>query len=318
MSKKNKKKVEKITGVVEKHPKGFGFIKQEDGQDIFIGRSNMHGAMNQDLVEVDLLPSYLWTKSKEGIITKVVERKYTEVVGTFQKNGKFGFVVSDDKKNPDDVFIKKEFFKNAQNGDKVVAKIIKYPDKFTSAEGKISEILAKAGQVGGDISSLIRQYGLFETFPSRVNGEAKSVSKEEITVEEIRRRLDLREQKTITIDGPTAKDLDDAISIQQLSNGNYLLGVHIADVSHYVREDGYLDKEALKRGTSVYLVNRVVPMLPKALSNGICSLNPHEDRLTLSCIMEIDSSGDVIAHQIEESVIHSTVSYTHLGMIKKH
>lgn len=305
MSKKNKKKVEKITGVVEKHPKGFGFIKQEDGQDIFIGRSNMHGAMNQDLVEVDLLPSYLWTKSKEGIITKVVERKYTEVVGTFQKNGKFGFVVSDDKKNPDDVFIKKEFFKNAQNGDKVVAKIIKYPDKFTSAEGKISEILAKAGQVGGDISSLIRQYGLFETFPSRVNGEAKSVSKEEITVEEIRRRLDLREQKTITIDGPTAKDLDDAISIQQLSNGNYLLGVHIADVSHYVREDGYLDKEALKRGTSVYLVNRVVPMLPKALSNGICSLNPHEDRLTLSCIMEIDSSGDVIAHQIEESVIHS-------------
>ena len=294
-----------LTGVLEKHPKGFGFVRQEEGGDIFIARSNMLGAMNGDLVEADLLPPYLWTRSKEGIVTKILQRNTVEVVGTFQKNKEFGFVVADDKKMQDDIFIKKDFFRSAQNGDKVVAKITQYPDKVHSAEGKITEIIARNGQTGSDVLSMIRAAGLLETFPSRCNAEAKARSKEEITEEVLEGRVDLRDKNIITIDGPTAKDLDDAISVDILPDGNYLLGVHIADVSHFVEEDGYLDKEALKRGTSVYLLNRVIPMLPKVLSNGVCSLNEGEDRLTLSCFMEIDSSGNVVSHEIRESVIRS-------------
>ena len=304
MSKKMKR-IEPATGIIEKHGRGFGFVRQEEGDDIFIGPANMLGAMNGDLVEVDLLPEHLCTRSKEGIVTKILERKYSEVVGTFQDNGRFGFVVPDDRKNTDDVFIKKELARGAQNGDKVVARITKYPDKFSRAEGKITEIIARAGQVGGDISGLIRQYGLFETFPSRANAEAKHAAKAPITATDLGGRLDLRGEKIFTIDGPAAKDLDDAVSIHQLPNGNFLLGVHIADVTHYVSEDGPLDWEALKRGTSVYLVNRVVPMLPRVLSNGMCSLNPDEDRLTLSCLMEIDENGFIVNHDISKSVIHS-------------
>lgn len=294
-----------LTGVLEKHPKGFGFVRQEEGGDIFVGRDNMLGAMNGDLVEVDLLPPYLWTRSKEGIVTKIPQRNTIEVVGTFQQNKKFGFVVADDKKMQDDIFIKKDAFRGAQNGDKVVARITQYPDKVHSAEGRITEIIARNGQTGGDVLSMIRAAGLFETFPSRCNAEAKARSKEQITKEVLEGRVDLRDKNIITIDGPTAKDLDDAVSVEVLPDGNYLLGVHIADVSHFVKEDGYLDKEALKRGTSVYLLNRVVPMLPKVLSNGVCSLNEGEDRLTLSCFMEIDSSGNVVSHEIRESVIRS-------------
>ena len=295
----------KITGIIEKNPRGFGFVRQEDGADIFIAPDNMGGAMSGDMVEADLLPPYLWTRSREGIIVKVLERKTTEVVGTFQKNRQYGFVVPDDKKSCDDIFIKRDFFRNAQNGDKVVAKITKYPEGRFGAEGKITEIIAQKGQTGSAVMSMIRARGLFETFPSRVNAEAKARSKELITEEEIARRLDLRKEKIFTIDGTDAKDLDDAVSISVLDNGNYLLGVHIADVSHFVCEDGPTDKEALKRGTSVYLLNRVIPMLPKVLSNGACSLNPGEDRLTISCIMEIDKSGEVVSHNIEESVIRS-------------
>ena len=304
MSKKNKK-TEPVLGIIEKHARGFGFVRQEEGEDIFIGPANTLGAMNGDLVEVDILPEYLWNRSMEGIVTKIIERKYTEVVGTFQDNGRFGFVVPDDRKNSDDVFIKKEVARGASNGDKVVCRITKYPDRFSRAEGKITEIIARAGQIGGDISSMIRQYGLFETFPSRANAEAKHAAKAPITASDLGGRLDLRGEKIFTIDGPTAKDLDDAVSIHRLPNGNWLLGVHIADVTHYVSEDGPLDKEALKRGTSVYLVNRVVPMLPRVLSNGMCSLNPREDRLTLSCLMEIDETGTVVNHDISKSVIHS-------------
>ncbi len=303
--KKGKTKFEKITGIMEKHSRGFGFIKQEEGGDIFIASVNMGGAMNGDLVEVDLLPYYLWEKSKEAIVTKILERNTTEVVGTFQKNRRYGFVVPDNRKCSEDIFIKKEFFGKAENGDKVVVKITKYPDRAHSAEGKIHEIVAKKGQVGSDVLSMIRSAGLFETFPSRVNAEAKARSKEPISDSLIKKRKDLRDWNIITIDGPTAKDLDDGVSISTLENGNFLLGVHIADVSHYVAEDGYIDKEALKRGTSVYLLNRVIPMLPKVLSNGVCSLNPGEDRLTLSCIMEIDHSGTVVNQSIEETVINS-------------
>ena len=307
---KNKKKVKKekrviAVGVLEKNKSGFGFVRQEEGGDIFIGRGNMGGAMHGDTVQVDMLPEDLWTKSKEGIVDKVLERGLTEVVGTFQNNKRFGFVVSDNKRNNDDIFIRKKDFKNAQNGDTVVAKITKYPEKNISAEGKITEVVSHYGEVGGEIKAIIRSNGLFETFPSRANAEAKAKAKEEISPEEIKRRKDLRHTTVITIDGASSKDLDDGVSISKLDNGNYLLGVHIADVSHYVESEGPLDKEALKRGNSVYLLSRVVPMLPRVLSNGICSLNPDEDRLTLSCDMEIDSKGNVVNHQIYESIINN-------------
>ena len=293
------------SGILEKHPKGFGFVRMEEGGDIFVSKNDMMGAMNGDMVEVDLLPPYLWNRSKEGIITGILKRNTAEVVGTFQNNRKFGFVIAYDKKLREDIFIKKDFFRGAQDGDKVVAKITKYPDKNSCAEGKITEIIAKEGQTGSDVLSMIRGAGLFETFPSRCNAEAKARSREEIAKEATWFRIDLRNKNTITIDGPNAKDLDDAVSIDRLPNGNRLLGVHIADVSHFVEEDGYLDREALKRGTSVYLLNRVIPMLPKALSNGVCSLNEGQDRLCLSCIMEIDKEGSVVSHEICESLICS-------------
>ena len=296
---------EPITGIIEKHARGFAFLRREEGADIFIAPDNLGGAMNGDTAQVELLPPYLWTKSKEGIVVKILERATKEVVGTFQKKKGFGFVVPDDRKLTEDIYIKKDAFRSAANGDKVVEKITQYPDKQHRLEGKITEIVARKGETGSDVLSLIRGYGLFQTFPSRVNAEAKVRGKEKITDEEIARRLDLRGKNIFTIDGPDAKDLDDAVSIERLANGNYRLGVHIADVSHYVEEDGWLDKEALKRGTSVYLLNRVVPMLPKGLSNGICSLNEGEDRLTLSCFMEIDAQGEVVHHELAESVINS-------------
>ena len=303
-----KREMQRITGIIEKHKKGFGFIRQEEGADFFVAPDKMGGAMNGDTVEAEILPPHMTRRSHEARVIQILEHKTTELVGTFEKHKHYGFVVPDDKKIGEDVFVKRDFARNAQTGDKVVAKITRYPDVSHSLEGKITEVIAREGQPGSDVLSLIRAYGLYETFPSRVNAEAKARSREPITEKMISEsgRLDLRDKTIFTIDGPTAKDLDDAVSIEMLPNGNYLLGVHIADVSHFVAEDGYLDREALKRGTSVYLINRVVPMLPKALSNGSCSLNEGEDKLTLSCFMEINGEGAVVDHSIHESVIRSS------------
>lgn len=303
-----KREMQRITGIIEKHKKGFGFIRQEEGADFFVAPDKMGGAMNGDTVEAEILPPHMTRRSHEARVIQILEHKTTELVGTFEKHKHYGFVVPDDKKIGEDVFVKRDFARNAQTGDKVVAKITRYPDVSHSLEGKITEVIAREGQPGSDVLSLIRAYGLYETFPSRVNAEAKARSREPITEKMISEsgRLDLRDKTIFTIDGPTAKDLDDAVSIEMLPNGNYLLGVHIADVSHFVVEDGYLDREALKRGTSVYLINRVVPMLPKALSNGSCSLNEGEDKLTLSCFMEINGEGAVVDHSIQESVIRSS------------
>lgn len=303
-----------ITGILQKHKRGFGFVVPDEISDlsqlsltgdIFIGSDNMHGAMDGDRVEVDLIPQYLWKESPEGIIVNIVDRKFTEIVGTFDKSKKFGFVVPDDKRLNDDIFIAKKYFSGAKNGDKVVAEIMRYADNKNKAEGRIKEIVSRQGEPGGDIKALIRQNNMFKTFPSRASAEAKAVSKQGITEEEIKNRRDLRELYTITIDGADSKDFDDAVSIEKKENGNFVLGVHIADVCHYVKENGPLDKEAAKRGNSVYLIDQVVPMLPEALSNGICSLNPNEDRLTLTCEMEIDQTGKVVNHDIFESIIHS-------------
>ena len=295
---------EPVTGILEKNKAGFGFVRREDG-DIFISRSNMNGAMHGDTVSVDMLPEYLWDKNREGIVDKIIERASAEVVGTFEKSKKYGFVVPEDPRNTDDVYIRKSNFSGAHTGDRVVATILKYPDRNVGAEGRISEIIARRDEPGADIMAMIRSRGLRETFPSRANAEAKAMAKAGISAGDLRDREDLRDRSIITIDGAESKDLDDAVEVRMLENGNYLLGVHIADVSHYVENDGPLDKEAFKRGNSVYLLSRVVPMLPKNLSNGICSLNPGEDRLTLSCEMEVNKAGDVVNHRIFESVINS-------------
>lgn len=294
--------------MLSKHKKGFGFVIPDEGsfdRDIFISPSDMNGAMEGDRVEVDLIPEYLWEQSPQGIITKVTDRKLKEVAGFFDKGKKFGFVVPVDRKHNEDIYIPKKAFSGAKNGDIVVAAITGYPDRKNSAEGKITGILARAGEPGGDIKAIIRQRGLFFTFPSKAAAQAKAISKAGVGEQDMAGRRDLRGENIITIDGADSKDFDDAVSVKRLGNGNFLLGVHIADVSHYIGEDSPLDKEALKRGNSVYIINQVVPMLPKELSNGICSLNEGEDRLTLSVDMEITPEGDITEHNIYESVIRS-------------
>ena len=301
-----KKTSKNITGKLMKHRKGFGFVSCEGfDRDIFISADSMGGAMDGDEVEIDLIPEYLWRGSPEGIVTKVISRSVTEVAGTFVRSKKFGFVIPESRKYNEDIFVRKKYFSGASKGDKVVVEIIKYPDKRNSAEGRIVEIISRAGKPGGDIKAIARSYGMRETFPSRVNAEAAAMKKRGIKGQDISGRRDLRGRKLFTIDGADSKDFDDAVSIERLENGNYLLGVHIADVAHYVKEDGPMDKEAFKRGTSVYLLNQVIPMLPKALSNGICSLNPHEDRLALSVDMEVTPEGVVLDHNIYESIINS-------------
>ena len=309
MSRKNRKKQRPaVTGILSKHKKGFGFVIPDEGsfdRDIFISPSDMNGAMEGDRVEVDLIPEYLWEQSPQGIITKVTDRKLKEVAGFFDKGKKFGFVVPVDRKHNEDIYIPKKAFSGAKNGDIVVAAITGYPDRKNSAEGKITGILARAGEPGGDIKAIIRQRGLFFTFPSKAAAQAKAISKAGVGEQDMAGRRDLRGENIITIDGADSKDFDDAVSVKRLDNGNFLLGVHIADVSHYIGEDSPLDKEALKRGNSVYIINQVVPMLPKEFSNGICSLNEGEDRLTLSVDMEITPEGDITEHNIYESVIRS-------------
>lgn len=311
--KKSNKNIKLIAGTMQKHKKGFGFLLPDEGDDVFIPWSAMNGAMNGDRVEVSLLPESPWKAAKEGAregaVVNILTRGVTEVVGTFEKSNKFGFVVPDDKRVGEDIFIPKKYFGGAERGDKVVAIITKYPDKSNSGQGSITEIISRKGDTGGDIKSLIRSYGLTETFPRKVTEEAALVSARGILREDLSGRRDLRDKITFTIDGADAMDFDDAVSLVTLPNGNALLGVHIADVTHYVTENSPLDKEALSRGTSVYLLNRVVPMLPKNLSNGICSLNPFEDRLTMSVDIELDGTGKVLRSDIYESVIRSNARF---------
>ena len=242
---------------------------------------------------------------------KVLKRENETVIGLFQLSNKnFGFVVPDDKKFTQDIYIPSRYFSGAKDNDKVVCKITVWPTEGRKPEGKITEVIGQKGERGVEIDSIIRAHGLPEEFPHKVLEEADRVIVP-IPEEEIKRRMDLRDLKTFTIDGEDAKDLDDAVSIEVLENGNYKLGVHIADVSHYVREHSKLDKEAIKRATSVYLVDKVIPMLPKQLSNGVCSLNPFEDKLTLSVFMEINADGKVIKYDIAESIINSKARMTY-------
>lgn len=308
-----------IVGKIQGHQRGYAFlIPETDMQDIFIPASGLNGAMNGDKVVVKTFKEVREGKKSEGEVIRILNRANKTIIGTFEDSKNFGFVVPDEKRIYQDIYIPKANVAGAHSGDIVIAEITKWPEKRRSPEGKIVEVLGKKGEKGIDILTIIKKYNLPEEFPQKVQSYVEGVPNE-ISEEEHKNRLDLRDIKIITIDGEDAKDLDDAISIEKLPNGNFYLGVHIADVSHYVKEKNPLDKEALKRGTSVYLVDRVIPMLPQKLSNGICSLNPKVDRLTLSCFMEIDKTGKVIAHKVSESVINSSerMTYTDVNKILK-
>ena len=249
-------------------------------------------------------------------INKIFDLEKNTIVGTYQKSRNFGFVVPDDKKLGSDIYISKKDAMKAKNNQKVVVKITKLPKKDKSAEGKIIEIIGYIDQAGVDMMSLIKEYDLPYEFPEPVLKEAKKIN-QEVDVKNIKNRRDLRDQEIFTIDGEDAKDLDDAVNVEKLENGNYQLGVHIADVSHYVKEGSFLDKEAILRGTSVYMLDRVIPMLPVELSNGICSLNAGKDRFAISCVMEINPKGQVVSSDIFKSVIKVTerMSYTSVQKI---
>ncbi|WP_442860815.1 ribonuclease R [Alkaliphilus sp. B6464] len=294
-----------IVGRLQVHQRGYGFIISDrpEVSDVFVPANFMNGAMNNDRVVARVNVINSETRKAEGEIIRILERANTEVVGVYEDSRNFGFVVPDDPKINVDIFIPKSETNGAKEGYKVVCEITKWPEARRNPEGKVIEVIGHKNDVGTDILSIMKKYRLTPDFPQDVEAEVAKVV-EEVPEEEKANRKDLRSIPMVTIDGADAKDLDDAISIEQLSNGNYKLGVHIADVTHYVREGMALDKEALERGTSVYLVDRVIPMLPRKLSNGICSLNPRVDRLTLSVFMEIDNKGTVISHEIVEGLIN--------------
>lgn len=306
-----------LIGKISRHPKGFGFLMQEDADadDIFIPASELKGAMNGDRVIVRIKREATAKSRAEGEVIRILQRNVQQIVGTFESSRHFGFVVPDDKRFGSDIFIPKEQFNGAKTNMKVLVEITQWPEKNRSAEGKIVQVIGKKDAPGVDILSIIMGHDLPQGFPADVLMYAEALP-ETIAVSEIEKRRDLRDMLMITIDGEDAKDLDDAVSVQKLENGNYLLGVHIADVGHYVKEDSVLDKEALERATSVYLVDRVIPMLPQKLSNGICSLNAGEDRLAMTCMMEINSQGVVVSHDIFESVIHVNYRMTYQNVTK--
>lgn len=305
-----------VVGKLQGHQKGFAFVIPEtDRPDVFVTSSNLNGAMHSDRVVVKIVKEVPGGKKCEGEIIRILERGNKEVIGVYEDSKNYGFVVPDEKRIYQDIFIPKDSRGDAESGDIVIAEITVWPEKRRNPEGKIVEVLGKKGDKGIDILTIIKKHGLPEEFPAKVENYADNIS-EEIPEEEYKRRKDLRDERIVTIDGEDAKDLDDAVSIKVLPNGNYYLGVHIADVSNYVKEKNPLDKEALKRGTSVYLIDRVIPMLPKKLSNGICSLNPKIDRLTLSCFMEIDRTGKVVDHSISETIIKTSERMTYTDVTK--
>ena len=295
-----------IEGIYRRNSKGFGFVKVEDEEDeIYISKSNSMKAFNGDKVLIKIVDKEKDKKSQEGKIIKIVEHAKNTVVGTFEFNKNFGFVVPDDKSFGTDIFISKSNIGKARNGHKVLVEIIKYPEEKRHAEGKILEVLGRPNEAGVDMLSLIKEYDLPSVFPEAVVNEAKSKG-DKIDKTKIEGRVDLRDKQIFTIDGEDAKDLDDAVRVEKLNDGNYLLEVHIADVSEYVTQDSLLDKEAYLRGTSIYMLGRVIPMLPRELSNGICSLNMGEDRFTLSCSMVINNKGEVIDSKVYKGLIKVT------------
>ncbi len=305
-----------ISGTFQGHPKGFGFlILDEDEKDIFIPASGVNGAMHKDRVMCRITKQPTTERRAEAEIIEILERGPASIVGTYQESENFGFVVPDDQKYSRDIFIPKKLSKGAVAGHKVLVQITNWAEERRNPDGKILSILGHINDPGVDILSIIYQYDLPREFPKLVMDEVETIPTE-IPEQDKKGRTDLRDVEMVTIDGEDAKDLDDAISIEQLENGMYRLGVHIADVTHYVKEKHPLDDEALERATSIYLVDRVIPMLPHKLSNGICSLNAGVDRLALTCMMDIDLQGNVQNHHIMETVINIDERMTYTNVKK--
>ena len=305
-----------LTGIFSGNARGFGFVTVEgQEQDVFIPEEKTGGALHGDKVQIFIEREAGAKGRAEGAVLRILEHANREVVGFYQKNKTFGFVIPDNRRIAMDIFIPQGQDMGAVTGHKVVARITDFGDGRKKPEGKIVEILGHVNDPGTDILSLVRAYGLPEQFPEEVLREAGQAP--DVSEGDLEGRLDLRDLPTVTIDGEDAKDLDDAVTLEMNSGGNYILGVHIADVSHYVREGSALDAEAFRRGTSVYLVDRVIPMLPHSLSNGICSLNAGEDRLALSCIMEITPDGTITDHRIAETVVRvdRRMTYTAVNAI---
>lgn len=295
-----------LVGRLEGNEKGFGFLIPEDKErrDVFIPFEYMNGAFHGDKVLVNILKGQDGNKREEGEVVNILERNTKTIVGTFEDNKSFGFVIPDDHKISYDFFIPKSQTLKAKHNQKVLIEITAYPNKNKNPEARVIEVLGFPSEKGVDILSIAKEYHLPDEFPKEIRELAKSTAKE-VSEEDKLNRVDLRDELIFTIDGFDAKDLDDAISIDRLDNGNIQLGVHIADVSHYVEERGAMDREAYERGNSAYLLDRVIPMLPEEISNGICSLNEGVDRLCLSVTMEISNTGSVVSHRIEETIINS-------------
>ncbi|GIP24580.1 ribonuclease R [Paenibacillus sp. J22TS3] len=308
-----------LRGRLQVHAKGFAFLIPENREhpDVYIHANDLKSAMNGDIVLGRVTSKSSGGGKLEGEVVRIVQRAVTQVVGVFQNNEVYGFVIADDKRINKDIFIPKGAFNGAADGEKVVVRIVRYPEGRSAAEGEVIEILGHKDDPGVDILSIIRKHQLPESFPEEVLAEALDAP-DTIEEEEIRKqnRRDLRDKIIVTIDGEDAKDLDDAVNVERLSNGNFRLGVHIADVGYYVRENSKLDQEAYNRGCSVYLVDRVIPMLPHRLSNGICSLNPKVDRFTLSCEMEFNEQMKVVKHDIFTSVIRTKERMTYTNVRK--
>lgn len=310
-------KMNLVVGHLQGNERGYGFLIPDDerSSDVFISADGMAGAMHNDRIIARITARGADGRRAEGEVVKILKRAVSKVVGTFENSRYFGFVVPDERRISGDIFIPKDETNGAKPGFKVVAEIVKWPDGRRNAEGKIVEVIGDSSRPGADILSVMKAYSLNEEFPDRVIRQAEALP-DEVTESMTRGRRDLRGLGMVTIDGEDAKDLDDAVSVERLSDGGFRLGVHIADVSSYVTEGSPLDTEALERGASVYLVDRVIPMLPAKLSNGVCSLNPNTDRLAFSVVMDIDGNGKVRAHDIFESVINVNERMTYANVCK--
>lgn len=294
----------RLTGIYQAHARGFGFVSIEGSDDdVFIPEEESGGALQGDEVEIQITRGAgpKTGQRQEGKVIKILKRGMSRIVGYYQKNKSFGFVLPDNQKFLQDVFVPEEKSKGAVTGHKVVVKLTSYGGDGKKPEGEVVEILGHVNDPGTDVLSIAVSYELPIEFPEKVMNQAERVAKPVSEADRFGRR-DLRDVRMVTIDGEDAKDLDDAVSLE-VRDGSFYLGVHIADVTNYVQENSALDREAKKRGTSVYLADRVIPMLPHTLSNGICSLNAGEDRLALSCLMKIDENGTIVDHEICESVI---------------
>ncbi len=311
-------KMNLVVGTVQGHPHGYAFLIPDNKElgDFFLSREHLGGAMHNDRVVVRPLPQPSRGKLREGEVIRILRRANQRVVGTFEEGRHTCFVVPDERRIAWDIVVPRAQARGARTGDKVVVEITRWPEARRNPEGRIVERFGRAGEPGVDILAIVKKYRLPEDFPRRVLKEAEAIPLEVRPEDRVGRR-DLRDLPVVTIDGEDAKDLDDAVFLEKLPNGNYNLGVHIADVSYYVKENSELDKEALRRGTSVYLVDRVIPMLPPRLSNGICSLNAGVDRLAMSVLMEVNGEGDVVRYEIVPSVIRvrERMTYTNVQKI---